>query len=346
MARRNGNEVSAMRRAIFIVLGASLLAGCGHDAGVEPGTGVVSTISEISVLGDGSFLGQSLGGIITRDGSLFVSDMQNSRVMELQGNQVKREFGRKGAGPGEYSYPGPLFVSADRLYVHDGEGRRINVYSLTGQFLLTVPIEGTVMTPFVVDDEGYIYVSTSRGDKAIKKYDDRGAQVAAFGSALSNTGDELQDRLRGRRHLLLDPDGDIVAVGQVVPVVEKYSTDGTLVRSADLSDHALFSKRLAYAEEMYRQSGQSNGVAMTVSSIAIRRDVLSMLVITGIPGDDLAANTFVEFDLRSWQVTNVSELPAEGASRKPWLTTHAFGEDGSMAVFDARTASIRLTAAR
>lgn len=344
MARMS--DRGGVRRAFFIVLGASLVASCGHDSGIEPQSQVVSTVRQISILGDNTFLGKSIGGIVIRDGSMYVSDSQNSRVMAIKGNEVIQEFGRIGSGPGEYTYPGPLFIAADSLYVHDGLNRRINMYSLTGHFLRTIPVEGILMTQFAVDNHGNVYVSTAHNESPITKYDHAGVPVLAFGSALGKTGDDLQDRMRSRRILQINSSGDIIAVGQVVPTVEKYTTGGALLQSVDLSDHALFSKRLAFAEDVFRQSRQSNSVAMIVESIAIHGDVLSMLVITGVPGDDLAANTFVEFDLGSWQVRDVRELRSEDVSHKPWLTTHAIGDDESMAIFDARTASIKVTAGK
>ena len=76
--------------------------------------------------------------VFTPSGDFFVSDgYGNSRVVKFsaQGKYLL-EWGKRGAGPGEFNLPHVMAVdSKRRLYVSDRENNRIQIFDLNGKFL-------------------------------------------------------------------------------------------------------------------------------------------------------------------------------------------------------------------
>ena len=83
----------------------------------------------------------------------------------------------------------------------------------------------------------------------------------------------LNRRVSGRLITLVN-NKYLLAVGLSVPVIEKYSLDGELIQSSDLSDTPYFRERLDYAEESYSQAG---------GGIVFRRNWDSQSAGTGTP---------------------------------------------------------------
>jgi len=74
----------------------------------------------------------------TPAGDFFVSDgYGNSRVVKFsRDGKYLLEWGRRGAGPGEFNLPHAMAVdSKSRLYVSDRENNRIQVFDFNGKFL-------------------------------------------------------------------------------------------------------------------------------------------------------------------------------------------------------------------
>jgi hypothetical protein len=71
------------------------------------------------------------------DGKLMVADRQEGYTFHLYDDSGVwlSSFGRRGTGPGEFSYPARFWRCGDSLYVYDVEGYRESAFTLDGKFI-------------------------------------------------------------------------------------------------------------------------------------------------------------------------------------------------------------------
>jgi hypothetical protein len=116
--------------------------------------------------------------------NLYVLDAGNGRLQKFgpEGNFLQT-IGRKGQGPGEFSTPNRMFVDEkDRVYV--SEGRRLQVFDATGEFVKSYPLDHNV-SDFCVDGEGNVIASGTLRDEEgskniVSKLDSGGKMVKAI----------------------------------------------------------------------------------------------------------------------------------------------------------------------
>lgn len=112
-----------------------------NDAGSKWG-GPARLVEELSIgveTGAPEYMLGSIGGMWIDDDEIYLIDSQVPivRVYDGAGRHL-RDIGAEGQGPGEYERPGDVLVGPDgRVYVSDGGGDRINVYSADGTSLET-----------------------------------------------------------------------------------------------------------------------------------------------------------------------------------------------------------------
>ena len=75
-------------------------------------------------------------GVDVRADRLAVADFYHHRVGYLVEGQ-DRSFGKKGTGPGEFTYPTDVQFAHDKLWVADAYAHRVQVFDLDGRHLLT-----------------------------------------------------------------------------------------------------------------------------------------------------------------------------------------------------------------
>jgi len=135
-------------------------------------------------------------GLTISGAALLVADSAAHciRVYDLDGRPV-RQFGRRGAGPGEFNFP--THVSADsagRIYVTDAMNSRIQIFGPDGQFLRTIGSLGDSTGHFsrpkgtAVDRFGHIYVVDALFDN-VQVFDPEGRFLLSWGEAGSNPGE-------------------------------------------------------------------------------------------------------------------------------------------------------------
>jgi len=109
--------------------------------------GTALLVEELSIgvaSGADEYMFGSIDAIYADDERIYVADSQVPmvRVYDHDGAFITN-IGRRGEGPGEYSYPGPITAAADgRVFVLDARHARVNVYAPDGEPLDTWP--GTV----------------------------------------------------------------------------------------------------------------------------------------------------------------------------------------------------------
>lgn len=170
------------------VLGMSAKNAAGVVMGQEvlklsPEGKVLMTLGKEGVAGTGpDMFDRPTGVAIAPNGDIFVSDghypnkHNTARVVEFsKDGKFIKEWGKKGAGPGEFDEPHDIFIggSQNRVYVADRRNRRIQVFDQEGNFIAAWKQFGQPSSVFVGKDDT-IYVGASFPDPTAKKGELRG----------------------------------------------------------------------------------------------------------------------------------------------------------------------------
>jgi len=112
-------------------------------------------------------IAQPGGMAIATDGSYYVSDTANNRIVHLKANGLQlAAFGTAGRGQGQFFAPGGLAFGPDgNLYVADGGNNRIQVLTPSGGFVRAFGRQGNAPGQFLgphevaVDRDGTVWVA-------------------------------------------------------------------------------------------------------------------------------------------------------------------------------------------
>lgn len=188
---RDGNLWASDVNDEEIVIGMSAKNAEGVVMGQEvlklsPEGKVLMTLGKEGVAGTGpDMFDRPTGVAIAPNGDIFVADghypnhHDTARVVKFsRGGKFAKEWGKKGAGPGEFDEPHDIFIggSQERVYVADRRNRRIQVFDQEGKFIAAWKQFGQPSSVFVGRDDT-IYVGASFPDPAAKKGELRGIVI-------------------------------------------------------------------------------------------------------------------------------------------------------------------------
>ncbi len=174
-----------------IVLGMSAKNADGVVMGQEilklsPDGRILMTLGKEGVAGTGpDMFDRPTGVAIAPNGDIFVADghypnhHDTARVVKFsKDGKFIKDWGRKGASPGEFDEPHDIFIggSQERVYVADRRNRRIQVFDQEGKFIAAWKQFGQPSSVFVGKDDT-IYVGASFPDPAAKKGELRGIVI-------------------------------------------------------------------------------------------------------------------------------------------------------------------------
>jgi uncharacterized protein YegL len=150
-------------------------------------------------------IGQIVDMAIGDDGTVFLLDRSNNRVMRLRADGTwGAPFGNLGRGPERIGQVGAIGVDTprDRVYVADHASERLLVYSVDGRFVDVWP--GIYATGIDVQPNGQLWIA-DRMVGAVRLMDPSGQEVARFGTY----GNRVADQFRGLQDVTVDPDGNL-----------------------------------------------------------------------------------------------------------------------------------------
>ena len=330
-----------MRVHVFVVLAclsASMLVltGCSTEDGVLQENSLVATSLAEAVEGD-RFM-KHVHAMHKSGDVLYLSGEGYGHIFALDDDlRVIRTFGRSGEGPGEFPRaPRNLYAEGNRVFGLQSGSKNVHVFSLEGSYLRSFsvdPVAFVLSQGMSVNKQGDVYVASSApvDSYSITKFDSSGTVIKTFGEVLTTSYSETLNRRLSGRLITLISNKYLLAVGLSVPVIEKYSLDGELIQSSDLSDTPYFRERLDYAEEAYSQAGGS--AVFVISYMATRNSRLYLLPVEGHAEVGLRVNRLLEIDVESLNILNAYTLLDHQEEPLRWVEAFEFLSEDELLVF-------------
>ena len=315
------------------------LTGCSTEDGGVQGNSLVATSLAEAVEGD-RFM-EHVWAMHKSGDVLYLSGQGYGHILALDDDlRVIQTFGRSGEGPGEFSEaPHNLYAEGNRVFGLQAGSKNVHVFSLEGNYLRSFsidPVAYVLSQGMSVNNQGDVYIASSFpvDPYSITKFDSSGTVIKTFGGLLTTSYSEtLNRRLSGRRITLIN-NKYLLAVGLSVPVIEKYSLDGELIQSSDLSDTPYFRERLDHADDSYSQAdGGRGGIVSVISYMATFSSRLYLIPIEGYAEVGLRVNRLLEIDVESLDILNAYTLLDHLEDPLDWVDAFEFLSHDELLVF-------------
>jgi DNA-binding beta-propeller fold protein YncE len=167
------------------------------------------------------------------DGNMYLVDGVNNRIVVMSAEgALKFAFGRKGGGPGEFSYPMGIDISSKgRVFIADTGNHRIQVFDLKGALLYQFPARASAdkrpaapVDVLALDRKNYLYVS-DKDNHEIKVFSQDGAYQFEWGGF-----GEFRGKFRYPGMLAVDAFNQIYVVDVLNTRVQEFDPDGNFIR--------------------------------------------------------------------------------------------------------------------
>lgn len=146
------------------------------------------------IQGEG-FFKRATGIAIAKDtGTLFVADTLRHAIFvsDLNG-KIRKSFGERGAGPGQFNFPTELRLDGNALFVVDAMNFRVQMFDVEGnfkhQFGSLGDSAGLLFRPkgIAVDNEKHIYIVESAREE-VQMFNSGGEFLSSFGRTGAQPG--------------------------------------------------------------------------------------------------------------------------------------------------------------
>ncbi len=176
------------------------------------------------------------GGIAVAGNYAYVADSGNNRIerFNLEGGEAI-EWGTKGSGPGQFSYPRGVAANASEVLVADDDNHRIEKFDPSGAYQSAAGSQGTGAGQFgfpygvSLDAAGNAYVADDLNHRVVKLNPELGF-VGARGGYGTKPG-----QLAFPRAIASDPAGDTYVANTANDRVEVYDPEGRFLRTIGIS---------------------------------------------------------------------------------------------------------------
>ncbi len=176
------------------------------------------------------------GGIAVSGGYVYVADSGNNRIerFNLEGGEVM-EWGTKGSGPGQFSYPRGVAANASEVLVADDDNHRIEKFDPSGAYESAAGTQGTGAGQFgfpygvSLDAAGNAYVADDLNHRVVKLNAELGF-LGAWGGYGTKPG-----QLAFPRAIASDPAGDTYVANTADDRIEVFNPEGRFLRTIGIS---------------------------------------------------------------------------------------------------------------
>ena len=217
------------------------------------------------------------------DDHLYIGDKGSCRIVATNESlHVVNLFGKKGQGPGEFTYLEKIYIDEGRIHAFNGGLYRLEVFSLDGEIENSVVFPSVMFTQAFFVKDSTLFVSTTRNEQAITAFSLDGSQKFGFGKLL-DLPSQKESLARSDRHLqpiTIKEEPYILAVFVSEPRMELYSMKGDLLSTMDLSDMEQFASHTVFRDEQYQKdSNNRRNTYILFQDVVVREDRVYLLYV-------------------------------------------------------------------
>jgi len=212
-----------------------------------------------------------------------------------------------------------------------------------GKFERIIPLPIRPLRGLAVDHKGNLFMGnwttvaeTPETQFPIVKMDSLGNVITGFGTLPETSLSEVQNMIRNARYLALVDHNHLIAVPQGIPLIEKYTLEGELIISKDLSQTPFFAPRMASATQVYAESPKAPIGVQLFQYIEVYNSILYMLIIRGEHGGEVRANTLLAVDTESLELVGAFKLADHEGQAIRWGPSFIHTSRGELLVYSAR----------
>jgi len=314
-------------KIIFVISMVSFLS-CNKFNNKIPFVTLKSSI-EVNELSDSTYF-KNIRNIVYGD-YIYASDEENGRILKLDTNlNLLGTIGNSGQGPKEFAGIGYIAFWKDTLLALNVGGSTLSSFTTDGQFIdrYSIGTDYSLMRyNFCIDDEGFLYFTSTLDSFPIVKYDRKMNRLFGFGEWNVPKNKELRNALNN--NLIAYFDNKIITVQADAPIINMYSKDGKHLLKKELPDQ-LFKKRLTYKNtEQAKNAANLKKVYGLFGSIATLDNKIYLLYIDQDNQSHAYKNKIVEllFENNDFIINKVYSLSNYSGD---WFDAFVFAKDNKL----------------
>ncbi len=193
-----------------------------------------------------SYLWQQHSFVRNSRGNYYITDTKaNAVVIFDSSGKYLRRFGKLGQGPGDLSMPMMIQIFENLLVVYEAGNRRLQYFNFQGISQKSFRLFKSYGSLVLIQDGRVIgppfFVNKKDKTKLVEVLSPEGKIINMFGTPIEF---KWKQYFMNERKLLINSNNELVLVFHYLPILQKYSLDGRLLKEAKLETEFSLKKEI------------------------------------------------------------------------------------------------------
>lgn len=228
---------------------------------------------------DEQYLWQPHSFVRDSKGNYYITDTKANAVVifDSSGKYLKR-FGKLGQGPGDLSMPMSIQIFENLLVVNEPGNRRIQYFTFHGISQKTFRLFKT-LGPLVLLQDGRkigtpLLVNKKDESMLVEVLSPEGKVIDMFGTPIEFKWNQY---VMNERKLLINSNNNLILVFRYLPILQKYSLDGRLLKEARLETEFSFKKEIINRRRNSYLPEKRVGMYAIFNDFGIIKDIIYLI---------------------------------------------------------------------
>lgn len=263
------------------------------------------------------------------DSSLYISDFQNCRFVQLsQNGKFIRSIGGPGSGPGEFIEPyGFMRKSLTKIYIPDTYGLRLQVFDMNFDYIRSIKNTAIEFNGFFISPDDKIFYPPPKHiipqiPYMAIKHDSLGKEITKLAPIGYGKQFVFENNFRKWYSIVADETSNqLWCFFKFFPVIWRFSADGILLEEIKLTSKSItemLKKRNAILKMHPKPAGVDGGVAILEDPHLHGEGIILNIVLHG--NYIISRNNVQSKLIKKFTFTGLpKEIEDRASSKKYWL---------------------------